>query len=322
MAGENEKSASVPLSEPASEKSRPRRTWWIWAVPAGALAILLGFALNAEIKYRRRAGAIRALQEIGNVQFHGAPPASWLSRLVGRKTTSDPPVFSVSLKGPSAGDAALAHLRWIPELEGLNLHDGVVTAAGLRHLRTLTHLRQFSLFRTQIPDAGLVHIGKLTELWVIHLSGNGVTDTGLAHLRGLTGLKNLTLFGTRVSDASLVHLRGLTRLQYIDLRRLNVTDTGLAHLRGLTRLHTLYLSGTDVTDAGLVHIGGLRRLTTLMLRNTRVTDAGLTQIHRLVGLKHIDLGGTDVTDAGMAELRKHVPGVYISGQPRARESAR
>jgi hypothetical protein len=68
-------SPSGPPSTPPLEYARPRRRWWIWAVPAGALAVLLGFALNAEIKYHRRLKAIKALQEIGKVEFGPLPPA-------------------------------------------------------------------------------------------------------------------------------------------------------------------------------------------------------------------------------------------------------
>jgi hypothetical protein len=202
------------------------------AVPAAALAVLLGFALNAEIRYRRRAEAIRVLQEVGDVTFGRAPPPSWFSKLLGRKAQADLPVYSVLLAGPgSPTEAALPHVAWIRELEGLSLARSAVTDAGLAHLRGLTELQMLELPRTGVTDAGLAHLGALTGLRILNLEGTGVTDAGLVHLCGLTNLHILSLTHTRVTDTGLAQLCNLTKLNHLYVADTCVTATGVATLR-------------------------------------------------------------------------------------------
>ncbi|MHC4249851.1 MAG: leucine-rich repeat domain-containing protein, partial [Planctomycetota bacterium] len=206
-------------SSPESAETRPRRRWWIWAVPAGALALLLGFALHAEIRYRGRAEAIRVLQKVGEVHFGAPPPLSWLSKLLGSKTQPDSPVFRIMLGGDSATDGALAHVGRVTELKHLHLLNGsAVTDAGLAHLRGLTDLESLYLQGTSVTDAGLAHIGGLTDLKELWLGGTRVTDAGLAHVGGLTRMVELRLGGTGVTDAGLAHIGGLTNLEFLDLK--------------------------------------------------------------------------------------------------------
>jgi hypothetical protein len=211
------------------------------AVPGAALAVLLGFALHAEVRYRRRASAIRALQEAGEVGFGKPRPPTWISRLLGPQAQSDLPVVWVKLRRRSAAEAMLANVAWIAEIESLSLGGSAVTDAGLAHIRSLANLDRLGLY------------------------GTGVTDVGVAHLRGLTNLRRLALAETAVTDAGLAHLAGLTGLQYLYLGGTHVTDAGLMHVGGLTELRRLSLEATRVTDAGLTHLGGLANLEELDL---------------------------------------------------------
>jgi len=223
----------APASSPSpatDARPRRRRTWWMLAVPAGALVVLLGFALHAEIKYRRRAEAISVLQELGNVCFGEYPPQGWLSELIGRNTQPEAPVYSINLEGDSATDVALAYVGRISELRDLDLSLSNVT------------------------DAGIARIGGLTGLHMLGLYDTRVTDTGLAHLRSLARLQKLYLGRTSVTDAGLAHIGCLTKLQHLDLAGSAVTDTGLAHLRNLTSMRHLDLRGTSVTDAGVAEL--------------------------------------------------------------------
>ena len=206
MAGEGKPAATGELARGVPESSSSKRP------------LAVNFTLSAEIKHRRRAEAIRALQEHGKLRFGPPPPASRLSKLLGSQAPPDPPVLWVQLLGFWATDAALEHVGWIVELEILDLTGGTVTDAGLAHLRSLT------------------------SLGVLHLYGTSVTDAGLAHLRGLTKLRVLGLCGTSVTDAGLAHISGLTKLTYLDLASTRVMDAGLAHIGGLTRLMKLNLS--------------------------------------------------------------------------------
>jgi hypothetical protein len=201
------------------------------AVPGGALAVLLGFALHAEVRYRRRAAAIRELQEVGRVVFGDPPPPSWFSKLLGRRAKADLPVHVVMLEGEHATERALADIGLITELEYLNLGESAVNDAGLAHIGSLANLKQLELSRTSVTDAGLAHLPGLPNIEWLGLIGTGVTDAGLAHLRDRASLECLYLDHTGVTDAGLSHLHGLANLRWLGLSGTRVTDAGMAEFR-------------------------------------------------------------------------------------------
>jgi hypothetical protein len=266
MADMRNSPASVPTPDPALEvkplspspvagtHSRWWPRWLTLALPLAALAPLLGFALNAEITFRRRAEAIRVLQKLGDVWFDKAPPRSWVSELFGLRTSHYPPVKRVSLQGRSATPTALSYVGRIAELRRLEFLSGAIADTDLELIRDQNALQSLSL------------------------ENSTVTDDGLVHLRGLVNLQTLILKGTRVTGTGFAHLRGLTNLELLFLNDTGLTDVGLAHLGGLTRLRRLDISKTSVTDAGLVHVGDLEGLEVLRLENTSVTDAGLANV--------------------------------------------
>src|SRR4051794_14496989 len=87
------------------------------------------------------------------------------------------PVVRVFLWAGVVDDAALAHLRALPQLQVLELNGTRVTDAGLAHLRGLARLRELTLFRTPITGAGLAHIKGLAALEKLNLVGTPVSDT-------------------------------------------------------------------------------------------------------------------------------------------------
>jgi hypothetical protein len=76
------------------------------------------------------------------------------------------------------------------------------------HLKGLTILRVFLVYRTQVSDAGLVHLKRLTNLSALELDGTQVTDVRVKELkRALPSLRIIRLFDTRPSmlQPSLTH---------------------------------------------------------------------------------------------------------------------
>ena len=135
-----------------------------------------------------------------------------------------------------------------------------------------------------LTDAGLVHLKGLSKLKQLQLVGTRVTDAGLVHLKELANLQHLTLLPAisepRFTDAGMVHLEGLINLRELNLSQGRFTDAGLVHLEGLTKLEILSLRGTKVTDAGLVHLEGLTDLRILYLENTKVSAAGIRKLRQ------------------------------------------
>jgi hypothetical protein len=102
------------------------------------------------------------------------------------------------------GDRELARLvnSYGDRILGIYLADTKVTDAGLRLLNDLTNIRHISLEYSDptttptgspaptglITDAGLAHVRSLTQLESLRLGGLPITDAGLQALAGLSGL--------------------------------------------------------------------------------------------------------------------------------------
>ena len=89
------------------------------------------------------------------------------------------------------------------------MSDCKITDAALTHVRELPNLKELGLRNCQITDAGLANLEPLHKLNYLILDGTKITDAGLARVRNLNGLRYLSLINTRVSDAGLENLKGL-----------------------------------------------------------------------------------------------------------------
>ena len=246
--------------------------------------------------------AIQSLEKIGGI-FVASPNGT---------------VRSLQLYDAQRTDAALVHLKSLTTLKDVSLFLQI-TDAGLANLSGLKQLTSLRLNGTQITDVGMAHLKKLPHLEQLLISSPRITDAGLVHLSELTNLRELDLYGgtgfqnTAVTEAGLVHLAALTNLTVLNVRPSQITDIYLEHLKGFTRLEKLDLSGTQITDAGLVHLKGMRDLQQLDLMSTKVTDAGLIHLKPLTSLKQLVLDGcTTLTNAGVAELQRALPDCKIT----------
>lgn len=209
-------------------------------------------------------------------------------------------------------DTELAHFAGLVQLRTLAL-DSSVSAAGLRHLRGMTHLHYLSLPGSQVDD--LSPIGHLTEIKAINLAHCPIDDAGLAPIAGYRSLQTLWISDTRTTDAGLKHLRGLPKLSLLILNNTQVTDAGLAYVAECPALATLSLSDTSISDAGLAYLAECRALTQLNLSNTNIGDAGLERLLSAPALPatlRLYVNGTRVTPAAKAAGKKSRPGWTIS----------
>jgi hypothetical protein len=190
-----------------NSNQNPKRRWLQFSlrgllVLTVLIALTLGWMMH---KVQQQRDAVAALEKMGCFVRYEFSGPEWLRKLLGdrgiRKVTGLEGDYS------EVTDAAMVHLRGLPELRYLRLPD------------------------TKMTDAGLEHIQELSQLTELNLCFTGVTDAGLVHLEGLTQLEALELAGTEITDAGLVHLRGLTRLLFINLSGTKVTDTGFQELR-------------------------------------------------------------------------------------------
>ena len=99
--------------------------------------------------------------------------------------------INVSFTSETPTNAALVHLKQLPNIEWLSLGNTDVTDADLVHVKELTNLTNVYLYDTSITDAGLVHLEGLTSLKMLDLGGSKVTDDGVKALQ--TALPNCTI---------------------------------------------------------------------------------------------------------------------------------
>ncbi len=297
------------------DSPKPKRRWFQFS-----LRTLLVFVLIASIgmswlavrkeRVRRQLEAVKAIQKAGGcVGYEEAetPVSPWLRELL-----ADDFCFlkmhTVNFYGTQTADAGLEHLKWLNNLEHLELSGTQVTDAGLEHVKGLTNLEWLVLSGTHVTDAGLEHLKALADLQTLDLSGTHVTDAALEHLKALADLRTLDLSDTQVTGPGLEHLKGLTNLGRLDLSDTQVAGPGLEQLKELTNLGRLDLNGTQVTDAGLEHLKGLTSLRGLHLKGTQVTDAGVNELKmalpNCVIYRYPDLFHTPVTEAGLERFRR------------------
>jgi hypothetical protein len=123
--------------------------------------------------------------------------------------------------------------------------------ADLAALKALTNLQELILSGTQVSDLGLAQVGELTSLEVLSVDGTHISNAGLVHLARLPKLRMLGLGDTRVTDPGLAHLSSMPALQELWIVNTRVSDAGLEHLKGCPNLHRVSLLGTLVTVGGV-----------------------------------------------------------------------
>lgn len=175
---------------------------------------------------------------------------------------------------------------------------------GLKHLETLTNLRELRLSQGRVKNFSFAVFPKLEAL---DLSYSTATDEVLKSLSGLKNLRRLNLRDTLITDDGLAALAPVTSLEEIDLYGLKISDKGLAHLRTLKNLRKLNLLGGPITDSGAEILAGLPHLRELNLYRAELTNAGVSKLRALKELAFLDLRYTRATASGVEQLRAALP---------------
>jgi len=114
-------------------------------------------------------------------------------------------------------DPGLALLRFLPEVQLVNLYNSTATDAGLRHLKGLAKLTTLDLGYTWTTDEGLKHLANLTQLEVLGLSSTQITDAGLMHLSKMNKLHSLDINVKAITPAGFDHLTKLKKLRKLQV---------------------------------------------------------------------------------------------------------
>jgi len=206
----------------------------------------------------------------------------------------------------NATDQESEYLRYLDDLQWIELNGGLISDMGLSNLSGLTNLKKLVLRNVALKESGLKFLSSLTNLRELECRPSEVPTFGerdFANLRRLAQLEKLQLFNCEVTDDGLACLAKLEHLQIVNAQGTQVTDAGLAHLKQLQGLRVLNLFGTDCTDEGLAHLSGLEKLEELDVSSRHITNSGLVHLKRLKSLRDLDLRFTQVSDNGLEHLR-------------------
>ncbi len=193
-------------------------------------------------------------------------------------------------------EASLAVLRYVPQLEELELVD-VGSLLSLAPLTQCTSLKKLIFSNNSHFDfMGLKKISQLPNLEELVLESNhSLEDRHLESLGTATKLKKLSLRDSReITDGGLRVLSLFKELQWLDLSKCpGVTGTALAEVND--GLETLRLDNSDVSDDGVQHLGRLKNLKQLRLNtNERITEASLFAIENCEFLESLNLSGLPI----------------------------
>jgi Gluconolactonase len=225
--------------------------------------------------------------------------AAWVASLGGRVESNQTGlVRGISLASLPVGDAQLAYLTALENIEKLDLSGTEIGDAGLKRLQQLTKLQELNLGGTTVSDAGLAALTSLGRLRSLHLANTAVSGAGMKQLP----LVDLDLSGCPVRNEGLSDIAQIATLERLVLSGTDITDAGLAHLAKLPKLTSLNLNSDDIGDEGLKHLAEHASLRELSLRFTRFTDKGVQHLKSLTQLQRLDLARTRTAAGALAVI--------------------
>ncbi len=240
-----------------------------------------------------------------SVTIDGKPKLGWVhSRKVFKKDNPDSLAalkkFKIKLEPDFLGNV----LR-------IDANDSDITGEALAHVKGLYSLEGLELSGTKIADDDLAHLADLTNLQWLYLDNTKISDKGLAHLKGLAGLDVLALNKTEVTGPGLSNLKGLKQLRVLNLSDCKISDAALESIHTLTQIQTLALQSLPITGEGLKHLQGLPRLNVVNLNHTKLTPGSLMNLKDCKELRILYLAGATVDKKDKDGLAKAVLSLAI-----------
>ncbi|MEJ2110810.1 MAG: hypothetical protein P8Z37_13060 [Acidobacteriota bacterium] len=175
-------------------------------------------------------------------------------------------------------DKALSLLPKLPNLEWLEIGNGIISPNGMKNLGKCSSLKRLyiydiilkgeslewisglprlealSLQRTQIDGTFLKYIKAKETLKVLNLSGNGITDDDMDAIAQLESLEVLALADTQITGDGIRKLEGNRKLNEFNISNCAVRDYDLTSFLSMPNLRIVYAEGCGISDMAIGNI--------------------------------------------------------------------
>lgn len=187
-------------------------------------------------------------------------------------------------------DDWLKRIAGIATLKKLDLANCAIRGEGLRHVGTLSGLRELNLTLTPVTDEHLQHLGGLSELRVLGLASSQCNGTGFVHLKSLKNLENVNFHFTPLNDAGLEAISQVPISGRLWFAHTKFTDAGAAHLSRLTQLKRCGIGSADKGSSGEA-VAALSKLPLedLALLDNQANATGIAHAAKIATLKRLDV---------------------------------
>jgi hypothetical protein len=284
---------------------RPRGTGFaasgriIRLLPA-ALAFLYGASLAigddaALAKVLREKGAIVTETSGVVTTLNAADCSKWTEEDFG-KVGQLTHLRSLSL-GAGLGDAALALLTGLTELEYFSTNLSTITDEGVKSFAPLKKLKILKFFHPSkaFTGVGLAQLAELPNLERLTVAGSlAFGDEGMAAVGKLTNLKEVRTWHAGQTLEGIKELRSLKTLKYLTLGQ-----------------RLAYKPPTSLSDETIAILAEIKSLESLQLEEARLKFDALVQLKQLPELKKLILEGIDIPESDVERLRKELPKVEV-----------
>jgi serine/threonine protein kinase/Leucine-rich repeat (LRR) protein len=149
-------------------------------------------------------------------------------------------------------------------------------SAELVHLAGLPKLTSLIFERATLSDEALRHIGTMTQLKQLSLNEiEGITDSGGRHLEGLNSLEDLACASKPFGEESFVSIAKLPRIKKLNVNgSKKFTAKAAKALAMAPALQTIFLSDSTLDDEGLAALTDCKTLKELHAHQSKITAAG------------------------------------------------
>lgn len=190
-------------------------------------------------------------------------------------------------------DDHLQQVAYCTELEELLLAHTQVTGEGLQYLTALP-LRRLAIHTRQATQAGIRHVASITSLRELELHCPELELAGMPSLASLHQLELLNSGRTKLGHGGLKILENHPTLKFLVVNAMGMDDSQIPILNTIPQLTDLTLAGASITNQGLKQLNcpNLKRL--FLDTCTQITDEGLYNLAGAPALEELLLMGTSV----------------------------